>query len=251
MNCHVGNLANIGVDPRQRRARPLAWGRTAGLMRIAVVWAATGICASGRAQELAPIPEPAAAATPGDADSSPLVRRDRSLSRASPSSVAPAAGGSTWVRTTASLAGVVALILFLAWSYRAVSGGSRSLLGRGRRPGIIEVLSRTVLSPRQSLCLVRIGPRAVLIGVSGDSVRTLDVIDDPAIVAQLAGQAESRARPSFAADLAEQDRAFAALDAKSPAPLDDVAEAAIRTLAQKRRLTAAPTSGAAAGRSGG
>jgi len=94
----------------------------------------------------------------------------------------------SWTRTIGALAGVVGLIVLLAWGYRAMSGGQVPLLGKARRPGLIEVISRTPLSARQSLCLVRIGPRMVLIGQSQDALRVLDVIDDPELVARLAGE---------------------------------------------------------------
>ena len=100
---------------------------------------------------------------------------------------------SSWVRSTGSLAGVLGLIVLLAWGYRRVAGAGRLTLGgRARRPGLIEVISRTSLSARQSLCLVRVGPRMVLIGVSGDRLSALDVIDDADLTARLAGEQRSQ-----------------------------------------------------------
>ncbi len=100
--------------------------------------------------------------------------------------------GTTWMRTIGAMAGVVGLIVFLAWGYRAVAAGNLGLVGRARRPGVIEIVSRTALSPRQSLYLVRVGPRMVLVGQSQEGLRALDVIDDADLTAQLAGQAVSR-----------------------------------------------------------
>lgn len=98
-------------------------------------------------------------------------------------------GGQSMIRTLAALAGVVGLIVLLAWGYRAAAGGRLSLLRKLRRPGLIEVVSRTSLSARQSLCLVRIGPRLVLIGQSPDQLRALDVIDNADLAATLLGEA--------------------------------------------------------------
>jgi flagellar biogenesis protein FliO len=103
---------------------------------------------------------------------------------------------STGLRTAGALAAVIALIVLLAWGYRVTiaSGGGWRLPFKGRQPGLVEVVSRTVLSPRQSLCLVRIGPRLVLLGVSHDNVRALDVVSDPDLTAQLLGTA-ARQKP--------------------------------------------------------
>jgi hypothetical protein len=74
----------------------------------------------------------------------------------------------------------------------------------------------------------------VLISVSGEAVRTLDVIDDPATVAQLAGQAGNQARGEFAACLKAKDREFEEVEAAVPTSRADVTDAAIRALALKR-----------------
>jgi flagellar biogenesis protein FliO len=96
---------------------------------------------------------------------------------------------------------VVALIVLLSWGYRVVAGNARLPRGfRGRTPGLIEILSRTALSPRQSLCLVRVGSRVVLLGVSPETVRTLDVIADPDAAARLAGQATQQQVASATAE---------------------------------------------------
>jgi flagellar biogenesis protein FliO len=99
-----------------------------------------------------------------------------------------------WGRTVLALAGVVGLIVLLAWGYRAIAGGNVPLVGKARRPGVIEVISKVSLSARQSLCLVRVGTRMVLIGQSADNLRALDVIDDAELTARLSGEA-ARRRP--------------------------------------------------------
>lgn len=143
---------------------------------------------------------------------------NRTLQRRSTENASPVLAGKGkgtqrhWARTLGALAGVVGLIVFLAWGYRAMTGGHVSLLGKVKRPGLIEVISKTSLSARQTLCLVRIGPRLVLIGQTHDSLRALDVIDDPDLVAQLAGEA-ARKRPDssqkeFQACLERQARGY-------------------------------------------
>ncbi|GEM_PF-1025692 len=112
--------------------------------------------------------------------------------------------GGSWVRTTASLGAVVGVIVLLGWGYRVMSvrgGGWRPAL-RGKHTPLIELVGRTPLSPRQSLCLVRIGPRLVLLGVTPDAVRALDVIDDADLTARLMGEAARRRADSSSAEFA-------------------------------------------------
>ncbi len=140
-----------------------------------------------------PAPAHPPAATPPTAkDDGQLLRR--SSGRGSGSVLKPRAarGGASWLRTIGAMAGVVGLIVFLAWGYRAVAAGNLGLFGRPRRPGVIEIVSTAAISPRQALYLVRIGPRMVLIGQGQDGLRALDVIDDADLTAQLAGQAVSQ-----------------------------------------------------------
>ncbi len=182
-------------------------------------WPASGTAGAGVSEMVA------GTAAPGMLDdpwSSPEIapRMDaRPLQRANPGAAvltpkeAQSGEGHSWVRTTMALGAVVALIVLLGWGYRVVAnGGQLRLPLRGRHPNLIEVLSRTNLSPRQSVCLVRIGPRMVLLGLTQDAVRALDVIDDADLTAQLAGEAaRGRADSStaaFAACLEEEAQPY-------------------------------------------
>lgn len=169
-------------------------------------------------------------------ESRPLVRgRPAALETGRDST--PAGSGS-WARTTLALGGVVGLILLLAWGYRQVAahGGRLGFTGRGRHAGLIEVISRTALSPRQAVCLVRVGPRLVLLGVSPDAIRTLDVIQDPELVAALAGQAlRGRAESetaAFASCLEREARGYR----RESAPAEPPAPDARRLAALKEQL---------------
>jgi flagellar biogenesis protein FliO len=118
-----------------------------------------------------------------------------------------------FVRTSASLAGVVGLIVLLAWGYRAASGASGRLGRRlrGTEPGLIQILGRASLGPRQGLCLVRVGPQLVLLGTTHDSLRALTVVQDADFAARLAGQ-HSRPlgqRAEFQTCLATEAKAYA------------------------------------------
>lgn len=122
-------------------------------------------------------------------------------------------GGYSWARTLGALAAVAGLIVLLAWGYRALTVGNLSLLGKARRPGLIEIISKTPLSARQSLCLVKIGPRLVLIGQSHDSLCALDVVEDADLAARIAGEAVRGRAGSSAAEfddcLQRESKAYA------------------------------------------
>ncbi len=172
-----------------------------------------------------------------------LIRRStpRHAADAAPARPTAAPG---WLRTAGSLAAVVALIMLLAWGYRAVTGGSLSLGSRGRIAGLIDVVSRTALSPRQTLVLVRVGPRMVLLGVSPERIDTLETIADEALVARLAGAA-ARERPDsisaeFRQALHDQQQRFEAEappahDGAADATRDDLTERLARALRRVRR----------------
>jgi flagellar protein FliO/FliZ len=62
----------------------------------------------------------------------------------------------------------------------------------GGDDGVMRVLGRTALSPRQSLALVRVGRRFVVVGVSPDRVDAVCDITDSDEVADLAAQAGAK-----------------------------------------------------------
>jgi len=95
----------------------------------------------------------------------------------------PGTSGSLW-RGLAALAAVLGLIGTMALVLRR-------LVPRVRRysSGLVEILARTYFSSKHSVVLVRVGERAVLVGVSPDHVSRILSIDDPVEVARLASQA--------------------------------------------------------------
>ncbi len=181
----------------------------------------------------------------GQSDASLLVRRPVGGEQQALRPRQASSSGSWW-RTAAALAGVVGLIVFLAWGYRTATSGGLQLWGRQRQPGLIEVLSRVTLGPRQSVCLLRIGPRMVLVGQSGDGLRTLDVIDDADLTARLAGQALTRRSDSSTAEFRQvlkgQARQYRKTTTAPPADepqLDRVRQNVLEAIERLRRAGAA------------
>ena len=89
----------------------------------------------------------------------------------------------------AGIALVVVLVLIggVALLVRRFSAGAR-VLGRG---GCMQIVLRTSISPKQSLCLAKLGDRLLLLGLSPNHIASLDTIDDPEDVARILGQIES------------------------------------------------------------
>jgi len=72
----------------------------------------------------------------------------------------------------------------LVYFYRRFGGGMKGL--RGSRA--IEVLGRTALSPRHAVCLLKVGRRLVLVGMAGDRIAPISVIDQGDEVADILRQ---------------------------------------------------------------
>ena len=145
-----------------------------------------------------------------------------------------------WIRPTLALGSVVVLIVLLTWGYRGVMAGRLPFVKRARHTALIQVVGRATLSPRQSVCLVRTGPRLVLVGLSNGSMSALDVIDDPELTARLCGEAAAGQPDSHSAqfqrclevEAGEYDRGGAPAE-KSVAESGVDADAKIIQLKQK------------------
>lgn len=153
-------------------------------------------------------------ATEPVADPRPLSRRG-----AGRSPVAAAPAGSTTTtnsafRTWGALLGVLALICLLAWGYRALMNGSGATPGRPRHPGLIEVVSRVTLSPRHSLCLVRVGPRLILLGLGAEGVTTLDASQDAELAARMAASSQPPDAGAFDEQMSRASAEYAAAPAE-------------------------------------
>ena len=89
-----------------------------------------------------------------------------------------------WVLMSLSL--VLALIAGTAYLLRRFLPGSQ----RVGRSNAIEILSRSTINPKQSLCLVRFGSKLLLVGLSPNHMSCLVNMDDPEEIAQVLGLLE-------------------------------------------------------------
>ena len=96
-----------------------------------------------------------------------------------------------WLGLSAKL-GLVLIVIWLAvvamrWYVRRVNGVDGAASGRQLR-----VLETKALAPNRSLHLVRVGNRAVLLGVTPERINQLTEIDDPEEVERLTAAAAER-----------------------------------------------------------
>jgi flagellar biogenesis protein FliO len=97
---------------------------------------------------------------------------------------APTGGGFDVRRVTLALGGVVALILLLKLGLKRVFG----VAGTTRSSRAVQVLTRSPLSPRHQLMVLRVGRRLLVVADGGAQMNTLSEITDPDEVAALLGQ---------------------------------------------------------------
>lgn len=113
------------------------------------------------------------------------------------------------LRTVLALAGVLLLILSLAWGFKKVarlSGGIAGQVGAGGRApaGLVEVLARYPMGGRQTLVVLRFDRRVLLCSVAGGgrsgggSMTTLCELEDPEDIASVLVKARDESGDSIA-----------------------------------------------------
>lgn len=173
----------------------------------------------------------------------PLRARERTDAR-TPDGERASASGSTGLtqgaRTLGALAAVIALIFVARWVIRrcAQRGGLVGQLGAGGRApsGVLEVLGRFPVSRGQSLVLLRLDRRVLLLSQSSQGFTTLSEIDDPQEVASLV----VKTADDESATLAARFRAILSSFERDPSIAGEVEEVGGRSpttlrLARQRR----------------
>lgn len=195
----------------------------AWIMTLALVCGAAAVPA-----QVGPPVEPAAGADSARVE--PTIRERPAESemplmapaRGRPESPEPKAGPG-WGRSLASVALVVGLILVLAAVARAVSRRSGSLaamLGPGGRApsGVLEVLARYPVGRGQTLVLLRLDRRVLLLSQSAGKAggfTTLAQFDDAGDVASILRQTRDEASESVSARFRQAMERFQGADASS------------------------------------
>lgn len=151
-------------------------------------------------------------------------RVDRESPRRMRRSAAAAPGedgaGAPWYRTSLGATSVV--LALIAGAYYAAKRFLPSLTIQESRG--VRVLSRAALTPRQSVALVAVGQRVLVVGIGTESVRLLVDVNDPVEASELV--ARSGARDVKQARAFEQalEREVVAFERESAAARTDVKE---------------------------
>lgn len=113
-----------------------------------------------------------------------LTKRVKSDDSAAESSLPPNKSLAWWVTTAIGLAVVLTAIFVGGRVARRIVPGAVV----GDSSGPIQLLHRTFLTPKHTVCLVRCGDRLLLIGLSGDRIQNLSEIHDPQEIDYIRGQ---------------------------------------------------------------
>jgi len=96
------------------------------------------------------------------------------------------------LRIVGALGVVLGCIFIVRWAGKKFLG----LQTTGSGGGVVQILSRTPVSPRQQLMLIQVGRRIVLVANCGVQMNALCEISDADEVASLAGQLQERRKTS-------------------------------------------------------
>ncbi len=83
------------------------------------------------------------------------------------------------------LAVVLGLIALATMALKRWGGKFRAAVGGGHKN--LEIVSRLALSPKQSVCVIRLARQLLVVGVTPDRISSLTVIEDPETVCRLLG----------------------------------------------------------------
>jgi len=118
----------------------------------------------------------------------------------------------SWARVFGALVVVVGLILVVRAVLRrvAATGGLRGQLGAGGRApsGVLEVLGRYPIARGQTLVLLRVDQRVLLLSQSGAGFRTLANFDSPTDVASLLMKTRDESSESLSGKFKQMLSAF-------------------------------------------
>lgn len=116
------------------------------------------------------------------------IRRDRANENQQAAVTPPQAKRPSTIwdlsRVIMALGIVIGLILLMRWAGKRFLPG----LAGGRAAGVVRVLARAPVSPRQQVLLVQVGRRVLIVADNGTQMNRLSEIDEPDEVAALLGQ---------------------------------------------------------------
>ncbi len=125
---------------------------------------------------------------PAEPSSRPIKRR-ASIEKPRPIKQSAAAGVQWYRNGFVALGAVLLVIAVIAWGLKRF--GPRAQLG----DSAIRILSRSHLSPKQSVALIRVSNRVMLVGITPDRISHLTTFDDPVGVDVMTASTDANAAP--------------------------------------------------------
>ena len=123
-----------------------------------------------------------------------------------PSQPQVSTSGPSATRIILSLGGVAILIVGLGYVYRKMVGQQQ------QKGGAVTLVSRSILTPKHQVMVLRVGHRLVVVGDGGGGMATLCQIEDPAevsaVLAAAGGDVEELKGQAFSATLDYAGSAF-------------------------------------------
>jgi flagellar protein FliO/FliZ len=143
------------------------------------------VTAGVHAQSTRPAPPPP---VKGKFEGESLNRATGSGGKAESSTTKPAAPstGLETVRVVAALALVIVVIFLLRWIAQQFFG----MPSAKKTSRAVQVLGRSMISPKQQVLLLQVGKRVIVVGDSGGQMNPLAQITDPDEIAELAGKVQ-------------------------------------------------------------
>ena len=184
-----------GAKPAANVGQPGDWNKLAGGKDEPPAPSPAPAAASATPAPVAVVPTPpsptaapAAPAAPspsGEFSKTPLRRPDDPAAGGNPGDPPPTGSATSDIpRVLLALAIVLAIIFFLKWAGRRFF----TTPSAGRSSRAVQVLARSVLSPKQQVVLIQVGRRVLVAADSGAQMSPLAEITDPDEVAALVGQ---------------------------------------------------------------
>lgn len=187
-----------------RLVRPTGW-----LTLLVMLWVTAGVSAQTTAPAAPPPP------VKGKYDGESLKRTAGNASGAAQSTTrpAPTSTGFETVRVVFALGLVIVVIFLLRWIAQQFFG-MPSIRKSSRA---VQVLGRSMVSPKQQVLLLQVGRRVIVVGDCGGQMSALAQITDPDEIAELAGKIQED-------NAASSTRTFGSLFGKAQATFEEPEE---------------------------
>ncbi len=222
--------------------KPSAWHAAAASIVLIAIFAHTAAADAPRANDQKSIPTSSeiapATSSVVSADAEIIPRKPpRTASNTRSTQTASPSGG--WLRMVQPVAVVFGVMALLTWAGRKWLPQARQA---SNAQSVIRVLARQHLSSKQSLCLVKLGPKVVLLGVTPEHIGSVLEIRDPDEAASLVAAVESSRGRSFTKTMAtftESTKQNEPEDSSSYEPVANDANEQIRDMVRRVRALGA------------